>query len=338
MQTPQPNFSHLLSLSGTYGIFEHAEYSRARVEHGYCTDDVARALLVSVREASAVSEVEELATFSMGFLEQAQSFDGRFWNRRTAEGKWAGSSSSDDCWGRALWALGTTMALSGDDELREIAMMLFERGAQVRSPWARPMAFASFGAAEVLKVDSTNRSALRLVEATAMAVDRPDRNRYWRWSEERLTYANAALPEAMLSAGALLGDDRLIETGLRQLRWLLEIETPRGHLSVTPTGGRDSQSPLRMYDQQPIEVAAMSEACARAYQMTGDGQWRIGHVLCHEWFMGRNDLGVVMFDPESGGGYDGLTAVGPNLNQGAESTIALLTTLQHARIFERASW
>jgi hypothetical protein len=87
MQTPQPNFSHLLSLSGPYGTFEHAEYSRARVEHGYCTDDVARALLVCARELNASSEVEVLATFSLSFLEQAQSFDGRFWNRRTAEGK-----------------------------------------------------------------------------------------------------------------------------------------------------------------------------------------------------------------------------------------------------------
>jgi hypothetical protein len=199
------------------------------------------------------------------------------------------------------------------------------------------MAFASFGAAEVLKVDPTNRLALRLIQAAVRTVHRPDRAKDWRWGEDRLSYANAALPEAMLSAGSLLGDDRLVETGLRQLRWLLEMESPRGHLSVTPSGGRDPQNLATMFDQQPIEVAAMSEACVRAYDLTGDGQWRIGHVLCVEWFMGRNDLGVAMHNPDTGGGYDGLTAAGPNLNQGAESTIALLTTLQHARLLARAT-
>ncbi|HEY5111100.1 MAG TPA: hypothetical protein VII67_02100 [Acidimicrobiales bacterium] len=337
MQTLEPNFDHLLSLSGPYGTFEHARYATARVEHGYCTDDVARVLLVSVRETDAPREVADLASSSLAFLARAQDVDGRFWNRRSPDGEWSGSSSSDDCWGRALWALGTTVARSSDPELKESAMKLFERSAKVRSPWARSMSFASFGAAETLKVDPTNRIALRLLEATARTVDRPDRTKYWRWGEERLSYANAALPEAMLTAGSLLGDDRLIETGLRQLRWLLEMESPRGHLSVTPVGGRDSHSAAKMFDQQPIEVAAMSEACVRAYELTRDGQWRIGHVLCVEWFMGRNDLGVAMYDPDTGGGYDGLTAVGPNLNQGAESTIALLTTLQHARLFVRAS-
>jgi hypothetical protein len=337
MQNLEPNFDHLLSLSGPFGTFEHAQYSTARIEHGYCTDDVARVLLVSVREANAQRDVVDLASSSLAFLASAQDVDGRFWNRRAPDGEWSGSSSSDDCWGRALWALGTTVARSSDVELRERAMELFERGAKVRSPWARSMSFASFGAAEVLKVDPTNRICLRLLEAVVRTVDRPDRTKYWRWGEDRLSYANAAIPEAMLTAGSLLGDDRLIETGLRQLRWLLEMESPRGHLSVTPAGGRDPHSAAKIFDQQPIEVAAMSEACVRAYELTRDGQWRIGHVLCVEWFMGRNDLGVAMYNPETGGGYDGLTANGPNLNQGAESTVALLTTLQHARLLVRAS-
>ncbi|HVB51712.1 MAG TPA: hypothetical protein VND89_08275 [Acidimicrobiales bacterium] len=337
MQTLEPNFDHLLALGGPYGTFEHARYSKARIEHGYCTDDVARVLLVSARETGAPREILDLASSSLAFLARAQDPDGCFWNRRSPDGEWSGSSSSDDCWGRALWALGTTVARSSDVELQESAMKLFERGAKVRSPWVRSMSFASFGAAEVLKVDPTSRVARRLLGATRRTVDRPDRSKYWRWGEERLSYANAALPEAMLTVGSLLGDDRLIETGLRQLRWLLEMETPRGHLSVTPAGGRDPNGASKLFDQQPIEVASMSEACVRAYELTRDGQWRIGHMLCVEWFMGRNDLGVAMYDPDTGGGYDGLTDTGPNLNQGAESTIALLTTLQHARLFVRAS-
>jgi hypothetical protein len=118
MQSLQPNLAHLLSLIGPCGTFEHTEYSRVHVEQNYCTDDVARALLVSVREGNASSDVKELATFSLSLLNRAQSFDGRFWNRRTAEGKWSGASSSDDGWRRALWDMGTTMALSCHKDCR----------------------------------------------------------------------------------------------------------------------------------------------------------------------------------------------------------------------------
>jgi len=112
VQTLQPSLAHSLSLSGLCGTFEHAEYSRVHVERNYCSDDVARVLLVRVREGNASSDVKGLVTFSLSSLNRVQSFDGRFSNRRTTEGKWSGSSSSDNCWGRASWARITTMALS----------------------------------------------------------------------------------------------------------------------------------------------------------------------------------------------------------------------------------
>jgi len=196
------------------------------------------------------------------------------------------------------------------------------------------MAFATFGAAEVLKVDPTHQGALALVEASAALLDQPERISGWHWSEERLAYANAALPEAMMTAGSLTGNDHLVETGLRQLKWLLDTESLEGHLSVTSAHGRGPDSAPERFDQQPIEVAALSEACIRASEVTGDAEWIEGHELAVQWFLGDNDIGSPMFDPDSGGGYDGLTARGPNRNQGTESTIALLTTLQQARRFE----
>ena len=85
------------------------------------------------------------------------------------------------------------------------------------------------------------------------------------------------------------------------------------------------------FDQQPIEVAALADACARAESVTGDATWRSGVELAIGWFAGNNDGSVSMSDPVTGGGFDGLTANGPNLNQGAESTLALITTMQHRR-------
>jgi hypothetical protein len=333
---PLPDFTHLLSLSGPHGTFEHADHATARVEHGYCTDDVARVLLVTSRESAPSADVSGLAQSSLEFLRDAQSVDGRMKNRRTATGAWLGPATDDDCWGRAVWSLGTVIARSKDDELVDEASRLFVRSVTVISHSPRAMAFATFGAAEVLEGDPTHAEALSLVTTAATHLDRPEVSADWRWSEDRLTYANAALPEAMMAAGAITANDRLVDNGLRQLAWLLDMASSMGHLSVTPASGRSAHEVAERFDQQPIEVAAISEACLRAYGLTNDVTWIRGHELAVQWFLGGNDLGVPMFCAETGGGYDGLTATGPNLNQGAESTIALLTTLQQARQFDVA--
>ncbi len=335
-RAPSPDYTHLLALSGPYGTFEHADHSRPRVEHGYCTDDVARVLLVTSREVAPSVELHQLAGSSLEFLRSAQGPDGRFKNRRTSSGEWLGVPTDDDCWGRALWSLGTVIACSSDGVLVAEAAELFERSIGVVSASPRAMAFGTFGAAEVLKGDPTHEGALAFVSAAAARLDRPERIEGWRWCEERLTYANAALPDAMMVAGSITGNDRLVETALAQLAWLLDMATLEGHLSVTPAEGRGPSGAAQKYDQQPIEVAAMSEACLRASELTGDTEWVKGHDLAVQWFLGGNDVGATMFDPNTGGGYDGLTAAGPNLNQGAESTIALLTTLQHAHRLEPA--
>jgi hypothetical protein len=336
MPVPKPDFAHLLSLSGPHGTFEHADHAHARVEHGYCTDDVARVLLVASREREPSRELHVLARSSLEFLRAAQAPDGRIVNRRASSGAFFGPATADDCWGRTMWALGTTIARSGDKHLVDDATRLFDRGSQVVSPSLRATAFATFGAAEVLEVDPEREGALKLIDAASSVLDQPEPIEGWLWCEDQLSYANAALPEAMMTAGAIMGNDRLVETGLRQLGWLLDMASPEGHLSVTPAEGRRPNAAPARFDQQPIEVAAMSEACLRANAVTGDTEWIKGHELAVGWFLGDNDLGVPMFCADTGGGYDGLTATGPNLNQGAESTIALLTTLQQAHEFELA--
>ena len=144
------------------------------------------------------------------------------------------------------------------------------------------------------------------------------------------------VPSTLLAAGHLLARPDVVEDGLSLLRWLLDRETVDGHLSPTPVdgAGRDDRP---AFDQQPIEVAAMADACARAEVVTGDADWRRGIDLAIRWFAGDNDARAVMWNPHTGGGYDGLQTSGPNLNHGAESTIALISTLQHARLLESAA-
>jgi hypothetical protein len=191
------------------------------------------------------------------------------------------------------------------------------------------MAFAALGAAELLRADPGNEPAAALLSDAVTAIGRPGPNPRWPWPHERLTYANAALAEAVIVAGDLLDDPPVLTAGLHMLTWLLEIQTSDGHLSVLPSAGWQRGSPRLRHDQQPIEVAALADACATAAAITGAPVWHTGVHRSITWFLGDNDLGHIMWDPATGGGYDGLTLHGPNLNQGAESTLALISTLQH---------
>jgi hypothetical protein len=176
-----------------------------------------------------------------------------------------------------------------------------------------------------------HKQARALLAAAAAAVGEPTSDKAWRWPEPRMSYANAALPDALLAAGAALKSPSIVADGLRLLGWLLEAQTRDGHLSVVPAGGRGPGETLPAFDQQPIEVAALADACARAHRIAGRRLWAEGVELAAAWFLGDNDSGTPMHDPVSGGGFDGLEPTGRNENQGAESTLALLATLQQAR-------
>jgi hypothetical protein len=332
-------------MTGGRGTFEHARFSAPRPEHGYCTDDMARVLVVAVRQAAPTADVDMLVDVSLRFLGGALEADGRCRNRMDRGGQWEDRPGLDDCWGRALFGLGTAVARSEDGAVGRTALGLFELACRQRSPWPRAMAFAALGAAEVLSVWPTHAPAMALLRhaADAMPARAPSASAQaspplWLWPESRLTYGNAALPEAMIAAGSVLERPELLRRGLILLAWLLDHETgSAGHLSVTPVGGSGPRDVGPRFDQQPIEVAALADACARAARVDESSLWPAGVAGAVAWFLGSNDAATIMWDPSTGGGFDGLEAGGANLNQGAESTLALLATLQHAGSFETVS-
>jgi hypothetical protein len=320
-------------LTDRRGTFEHARFAEPRREHGYCTDDMARVLVVATRQPNAGGEVNGLARVAVQFLNDAQSYAGPCRNRMDSKGRWEDEPSLEDCWGRSIWGLGTAAAHSDVSLVRQLAVIQFERAAQVRSPWPRAMAFAALGAAELLAVDPEQRSARKLLTDYAKTVAQPNADKAWPWPEPRLTYANAVLAEAMIAAGVALDDSTLRHQGLDLLGWLLEYETAEGHLSPTPAAGRGPDDPRPAFDQQPIEVSTLADACARAAAIDAGSIWPDGVRAAAAWFMGANDAQQLMWDPETGGGFDGLRGDGVNRNQGAESTLAVLSTMQHARRF-----
>jgi hypothetical protein len=318
------SFRHLRHLTDGGGLYEHAEGTRPRREHGYCVDDVARGLVVACREP----DQGDLRELYLDFVLTACDSKGRIRNRRNTMLQWTDEPSLEDRWGRGLWGLGAAVACPEDVPRRNEAVRAFERGAGLRSPHSRAMVFAGLGAALVLTQRPDNVIARSLLSDVARQIGPPSRDPDWVWPQPRLTYANAAVAEVLLAAGDHLHRQSLVNDGLRMLGWLLDIETRDGHLSVTPVGGRGPGEVGPGFDQQPIEVAALADACARAFTLTAEARWSAGVQLAAAWFHGANDSGCPLADDVSGGGCDGLEALGRNDNQGAESTLALISTMQ----------
>ncbi|MEO7125917.1 MAG: glycosyltransferase [Nakamurella sp.] len=329
MSTAAPSFEHLFRLSDRIGLFEHARITEPRRELGYCVDDVARGLLVIVREPDLSPQLTDLAGIYFRFICDAQIADGRFHNRRGKAPLWTDDATVEDCWGRALWALGTVAARW--PAMSAVALARFELGATLRSPWSRSMSFAAMGAAEVLRLDPRHPGARSLLRDSATLIGPVGTDPTWVWPEPRLRYANAVIPETLLAAGSLLDDPAATAAGLAMLGWLLDVETRDGHLSVTPVGGWTTAEARPGFDQQPIEVAALADACARALEITGEPRWIDALRHCDAWFEGDNDSAVALHDSATGGGCDGLGFDSRNENQGAESTLAVIATLQHTR-------
>ena len=354
MTVSAPLFAHVIAMTDVRGLFEHAQLTAPRPAHGYCVDDVARGLIALCRSESASPDgthgndtsedsaqawaldgasaavLRELAWTYARFLERSQDCDGRIVNRCDTDGTRQGGPEVGDCWGRALWAFGTAAGRSRDGAMAAWARTRFDVGAAVRSPWPRAMAFAGLGAAELMRVDPGHAPARRLLADAAAAVGSPGPDPDWPWPEPRLTYANAVLPDVLMAAGDCLNEDVLVQRGLRMLDWLLALQTPAGHLSLTPAAGWGRGEPLPGFDQQPIEAATLADACARAYELTGETRWSDAVEAAHAWFHGRNDAGIPLYDATTGGCCDGLEPAGRNENQGAESTLALISTAQHA--------
>jgi hypothetical protein len=325
---PDPPFQHLLRLTDHIGLLEHAEGPTPRLEHGYCVDDVARGLVAVCREPEPRHELVVLARRYLYFLAQAQAPDGRFRNRLGYDRRWHGEPGTHDCWGRALWGLGTAAARSPAAAIRGESLARFDSGARVRSEWPHAMAFAALGAAEVLDISPGRPAALGLLDAAVSVIGEPPVSAAWPWPAPRLSYASAAIAEAVIVAGSRLGEDAVLRNGLRMLEWLLAVETRNGHLSVVPAGGWGQGEVRPGFDQQPIEVAALADACVRAATVTGDSSWLDGVGMCVAWFLGDNDAKTPLLDAQTGGGHDGLEPAGRNRNQGAESTLAMISVLQ----------
>jgi len=339
-EMPQPKLDHLIRMTDDVGILQHAKFIVPDRHHGYCTDDNARALIAVLIAQQFLDESETLTRLActyLGFLHYAYNeASGRFRNFMSYDRRWSEEVGSEDAHGRALWGLGTAVAQAEAAEIRALAASLFEKAlppvVEFSSP--RAWAFALVGIEAYLRPfsgDSKVRRVASVLSEKLLELFRAHATEDWPWIEPSLAYVNGKIPQAMILSGRLLQQPEMLEAGLRCLRWLLAVQTdPKGHFVPVGNQGWYPRGGVKArFDQQPIEALGMIEACREAYQATGETSWIDAAQRCLDWFLGSNDLNVPLYDYRTGGCCDGLTANGPNLNQGAESTLAWLLSLMN---------
>lgn len=336
---PEINLAHLVRMTDGTGILQHAKYSVPDRKYGYCVDDNARALIVAVmvhdlhrRDSSMVNFINVY----LSFLDHAFNHkNGRFRNFLSYDRCWLEESGSEDSYGRALWGLGVAVALGRNPTQVGFAADLFRHALDTAENFESPRAaaFAVIGAHGYLRRHQEDVRASEICEhlsARLMSWYRDTASSDWPWFENTLTYDNARLPQALLLSGRLFGQTGMLETGLSALTWLQTIQTdPLGrHFSAIGNHGWFSRNRERaQFDQQPIEAAAMVDACLEAYQCTRDKNWENSAYQCLNWYLGENDLHASLYDHSTGGCRDGLGAGTVNVNQGAESTLCWLMAL-----------
>lgn len=332
---PPLRLDHVVRMSDGTGIFQHAIFNVPNFHEGYCTDDNARAyilckMLDEIGDLPPAENPGKLATSYLAFLAAAFDYEtGRFRNFMSHGRQWLEAAGSEDSHGRALWAVGVGAGNSRDEGHRRLSAQLFERGLTAVGGFTSPRAwsFTLLGVHEYLR-HYPGTPEIQAMRATLtgrlVAAWKTYSSEQWPWFEDSVTYENARLCQALILSGQWMPDPEALEIGLESLRWLVSIQkTQSGCFRPIGSDGFYQRAGARAdFDQQPLEAQAMVAACHEASRATQDPAWAGEAKRAFEWFLGRNDLGLALYDFTTGGCGDGLHHDRVNENQGAESTLA----------------
>jgi hypothetical protein len=332
LELPPIKIDYLESLTDYTGILQHTKFTTPRRIEGYATDDNARALLACVKYCKIFSDqkIEELADIYLSFLLYMQRNDGRFHNLLSYDRHFLDDVGSEDSTGRALWACGHTINSKLTDEKRAVAKEIFDKGfrwvASLTSPRAK--AFAILGLGQYIKAHPEDNNLTINIETLVEHLLRSyelESSSDWRWFEPYLTYVNGRLPQALFEAYETINNERCLQIAIESFDFLVDTLTINGKFVPIGNNGWYKKGDERaLYDQQSIEASCMVETAQAAFNTTGDQRYKRIANTVFEWFLGKNTQNVMVYNPNTGGCYDGITPKGLNLNQGTESTIGYL--------------
>lgn len=329
---PDFSFDHIKRLTDDTGIVQHARYGIPNLKEGYCLDDNARALLMSLMAYSQNRDPFALDCMRiyLSYIQYMQTEEGTFRNFLSFRRDFLDREGSEDSFGRTIWALGYLLYASPNMAYREFGKELFDNSRQhfQRLEHLRGVANTVIGISYYLRCYPGDEALLQVMkELASRLTDAYFRNRadQWEWFESALTYDNAVLPLSLFHAVEVSDDPLFQDVAFKTTAFLEEVTLGKGYLSPIGSYGWYPKDGTRaMFDQQAIEVMGNVQLYFQAYNVTKEQEYLRKMFQSFLWFLGENDLRVPLYDYETGGCCDGLKQDGVNRNQGAESTLAYL--------------
>lgn len=337
-----PAFHHCNQLLERFGIVQFACGAEPDMDFGYCLDDNARAFLAAIIALQLdpdLAHAQALGERALTFMESCRRTDGRFHNLMAADGSFTDEVGSPDSVGRMLWACGIGACCAPSARWRERAHVLLDLALpQAASLTAlQPMAYAALGLAAAIAPEVASpiapraparsaaglRTALEGICTALVAELAANAGDGWAWFEQRFTWGNARMPEALLRGAAALGNAKWRDAGLRSLGFLASVTQPKDvFIPIGNHGWYERGGERAVYDQQPIEACAMVDAWLAAARLTGAIEYESKALEAFSWFLGLNTERLAVAEPRSGGCRDGLGPGELNMNMGAESTLS----------------
>lgn len=340
MQLPPFSMDHVKRMTDDTGIIQHAKFGIPNLKEGYCLDDNARALLMTVmaikqkRDKMAI----ELCPIYLSYIHYMQNKDGTFRNFLSFKRDFLDEVGSEDSFGRTMWALGYMLANAPNDSYYQTAKVIFMEALPAigNLVYPRPMANSIIGISYYLKSNPSDDGMTEILKKQVDAlikIYKKSSSLDWPWFEDEFTYDNAILPLALLHAAEFIRDDEIRKIAFDSMNFLTELTMSEGYLSIIGNQKWYVKGEERSrFAQQPVDAMAMVLMYHQAYNLTKDKDYIDKLFTSFMWFLGENDLRMSLFDYETKGCCDGLESYGVNRNQGAESTLAYL--ISYLTVFE----
>ncbi len=335
-EIPKLSLDHIKKMTTNKGMIQFASVATPDLNSGYTLDDNARALIAITKhyELTGNSDDLDLITIYLDFILFCQKDDGAFINYVDIDGNFMDKNSNEnleDANGRAIWALGELISHDDilNDKLIKKAKFAIEKSLKNISKFQSPRAMAfSIKGLYFYNLNKENSRAKRMITLLAdnlVSKYRGISEKNWNWYEDYLTYANSVLPEAMLYAALCTGSELYKNIAKTSFDFLLSVTFQNNQIKVVSNQGWHLKGKLvNHFGEQPIDVAYTVLALNLFYKVFNQQEYLDKMNIAFEWFLGKNHLHQIVYNPKTGGCYDGLEEDHVNLNQGAESTVSYL--------------
>ncbi|MFD2555023.1 glycosyltransferase [Sphingobacterium tabacisoli] len=331
---PKVNLSHVYRMTTDIGFIQFANGSKPDLESGYTLDDNSRALIAMLHHYKKYPKKEHLSYIEkyLTFIGYCMLRNGTLLNYVDKDGTFTSQNRDEnleDANGRAIWALGEIIAMSErlPESFVEKAKLLLNQASEnllgYRS--TRSMAFIIKGLS--LLNEDVYQSMIETLANRLCEMFEHESTPHWQWYESYLTYANSVIPEALLCAYLKTGRSIYKVVAYQSFDFLMNMIMIDGEIHVISNQGWKSRGQVQTEPQggeQPIDVAYTIIALDSFYKESQDSRYKHFLIAAFDWFLGRNHLGQIMYNPVTGGCFDGLEKETTNINQGAESTLSYL--------------